>query len=1192
MRLAWWFALLSCLGLAPLRAQFSGRVTGAVVDASGGGVAGAQVDLVLTGGKKPLMTVKTSAEGLYHLIGVRAADYDIVVRSQGFVTTTVRDITIDAARETQVPLVKLQLAAVIQSVEVVAETQGVEISSSEVSGTISMEDIRNLPILGRDPLSVLQTQPGVIANGNSPTVINGLRTSYSDITLDGVNIQDNYIRDNALDYVPNRLLLGQVRQMTLVSSNGNAASFGGATETAFSTPSGTNQFHGEAYWYNRNNYFSANDWFNNQSDIARPFLNQNQLGGSAGGPILKDKLFFYSNYEAVRAHQQTPVTTVIPTATARAGIFEYRNSSGAIVQVPLLQNYQISIDPATQALLNQVPGPQFINTETPASVAGVNGNYLSPDGLNTGGYRFNMRDNEIRDNVTAKTDYNLSTAQALSLSILWNRDNSDRPDLENDFSVVPKAYNPTHATFTAASWRWTPAASLTNELRAGFNLTSGYFLTSQQFGSYYLTGLAFSDPVNEFLPQGRNTNTFSLSDDAAWQHGRHYVQFGFHGQDVRVRSYDDSGVVPNYGLAMGVGEPALTTRSLKGISLTDLANANALLATLGGYVDNYAQTVNVTSSTSGFVPGAPFVRHFLLNNYDLYAQDKFKAGRRLTLTLGLKWELPGTLNERDSLELQPVLQGSAVQTLLSDATLNFAGSSAGRPFYNRQWKDLAPNFGFAWDVFGDGKTALRGGYSISYVNDQEILAPEASLESNGGLQGYASNSGLTGRVSTNLPPIVLPTYQVPLTAADNYAVDPYSTLSLIDPNLKRPHVQQYSIGIQHDFRGTLVEARYVGNHGVGEYRAFDYNQVQITQNGFLADFQRAQSNGLLAQKALGSFNPNYNPIIAGSQPLTVFPQLATGVLSIPAYINLIQTGEPGELATQLQINGDNGKVNFYPNPNALSADLFTNYSSSSYNSLQLVARHRMKNGFSVEANYTYSKVLSDGDGDLQTRYQAFLDINNPKLERSRADFDLNHMIKAFGEYALPFGKGRLGYRPLNRVIGGWTVSSIMTWQSGAPFSILSGRGTLNSEARSYYNTATTSLTKAQLDQIVKFQMTGNGPMMVSSSAINPADGSGVAPDGSPAFSGQVFSNPTAGNLGVLQRRLFSGPWTFDIDMALLKTIAINEHQSLEFRADAFNALNHATFWVGDQNINSTTFGVISSMFYSPRIMQFGLHYRF
>src|ERR1051326_4197759 len=140
------------------------------------------------------------------------------------------------------------------------------------------------------------------------------------MTLDGINIQDNYIRDNALDYSPNKLRVSQVRQLTMINSNANAAASGGATETAFATPSGTDDFHGDGFWYNRNNYFAANDWFNNQSGIARPFLNQNQFGGSIGGPIKKDKLFFYGTYEAIRAHQQSPATNTILTANPRTGI--------------------------------------------------------------------------------------------------------------------------------------------------------------------------------------------------------------------------------------------------------------------------------------------------------------------------------------------------------------------------------------------------------------------------------------------------------------------------------------------------------------------------------------------------------------------------------------------------------------------------------------------------------------------------------------------------------------------------------------------------------------------------------------------------------------------------------------------------------------------------------------------------------
>src|SRR4051812_179814 len=482
MRLVCGVALLAVLGGFPVRAQFSGRVTGTVVDSSGAAVAGAEVELTVAGGRKAVLAVKTAGDGSYHLIGVRPSDYDLSVQAKGFVTATIRNLSVDAARETDVQQIRLQLATVSQSVDVVAESAGVETSSAEISGTISMADIRALPILDRDPLGVLQTQPGVVSNGNSNTVINGLRTSYSNVTMDGINIQDNYIRDNALDYTPNKLLLGQVRQMTLVSSNGNAASFGGATETAFSTPSGGNKPHGELFWDNRNNYFAANDWFNNQSGIAKPFLNQNQFGGSLGGPIRRDKLFFYFDYEAVRTHQQEPATTTILTQPARNGIFSYNDATGVAHSANLLALRGLTaVDPAIQPILALVPGPQFINSNTVG------------DGLNTGGYRFNERDNGIRDNITGKIDYNVSTRHALSGAYSWNRYNLDRPDGENDYSAIPKVFNPTHGKLLALSWRWTPSGRLTNEVRGGFNLTDGYFLSSEQFGNYVPSGFAFSN---------------------------------------------------------------------------------------------------------------------------------------------------------------------------------------------------------------------------------------------------------------------------------------------------------------------------------------------------------------------------------------------------------------------------------------------------------------------------------------------------------------------------------------------------------------------------------------------------------------------------------------------------------------------------------------------------------------------------
>jgi hypothetical protein len=412
-------------------------------------------------------------------------------------------------------------------------------------------------------------------------------------------------------------------------------------------------------------------------------------------------------------------------------------------------------------------------------------------------------------------------------------------------------------------------------------------------------------------------------------------------------------------------------------------------------------------------------------------------------------------------------------------------------------------------------------------------------------------------------------------------------------------VQQYSAGIEHEFKGTVLVARYVGNHTVGAYRAFDYNQVNVNAGGFLQDFLRAQSNGFLALKAnpARGFLPAFNAGIPGSQPLPVFAQLGSkGALTNGDVIFDIETGQAGELASFYQTNGlnPNNSVPFFPNPNALGADILTNFSSASYNALQLEARHRTQSHLSLQANYTWSKVLSDADGDAQTRFQNLLDINNPKLERSRANFDLTHMIKASGFYELPFGKGRMFHvNHLDRVLGGWTVGGDFTWQSGAPFSVLSGYGTLNraSSGRSYYNSADTNLQGSALFNAVSFRMTGNGPLIVPPAAIN-TDGSGTNGPEDPQYNGEIFFNPGAGTLGTLQKRMFSGPWTFGMDATLIKEVAITERHNVEFRMEAFNVLNHPTFYVGDQNVNTTNFGVISSTFFGSRIVQFGLKYKF
>jgi hypothetical protein len=1180
----------------PASAQVTGSITGSVRDQTGGAIPSATVSLMMPGGNEPLLTTITTSSGLYDLTGVWPGYYDLIVEAQGFGRHEIPGIKVDPAQATAIPAITLYIGSTTFKVEVVESIQNIQTTDSAVASTITNDQVRRLPSILRNPLTLIDTQAGVNPGAYlgddlfAPTVINGQRASFTSVTLDGININDNYIRNDFL-FTPNSIVLDQVSEFTLISSNPDATKGGGASHVVFVTPSGTNEYHGSGYFYNSHSALAANSWFNNRDGIERPSFNRNQIGGTFGGPVRRDSLYFYANYEAYRYPIDVSVNRTILTEDARRGIFTYEDLEGTVRKVDILEAAGVSPDPAMEELLNAVPGPEAINN---FRVGDSRESLLR----NTAGYAFLSHGHNNRDNVTARLDYKLSPANVFAFSFLWNRRNNTRSDLSNDYSTVPKVSQRDYTKLLSLAWRWNANASFTNELRGGFNLAPVTWSTSQVFGDRTITNMIYSNPVNTFRAEGRNTDTYDLMDNAVYIRGKHALKFGFQMQQIHVKKFNEGGffgsITPTYSLGIGLGNPGLSPEVLPGSSSTDRASADSLLATLAGYVTEYSQIFNVTSRTSGFVGDAPLLRHYTLNNYAFYMQDTWKFLSRLTLNLGLRFELPSVVNERDSLALLPVVENNdPIATLLSNSTLDFAGSSAGRPWYSADRNNLAPNVGLAWDITGDGKTALRVGYSISFVNDETIAAISNNVEYNEGLMAVSSDINLSGRVSENLPSIPTPVFMVPRTFEDNFLQNFYTAFGLPEPNLRTPYVQQWSVGIQRKVRDMVVEARYVGNHSTKLFRGYDVNPVVIRENGFLDDFNHALQNGILAREATGEFNPDYNPEIAGSQPLMIFPLLyGGGWLWHPVIRNLIESKQAGELAFQYHAGGFSYPSIFYQNPFSLASMIMANPSNSTYNALQIDVRRRVPSGLQFQANYAYGKVLSDANGILWYRWEMFRDPSNGNIDRARPRFDITHAIKGNFVYDITSWESqRFGSGLLKWLLAGWAISGKMTWHSGYPFSILSGRGTLLRSFRSGENTADSILNKEQLDSLLQFRMSGTGPYTVSSSAIG-SDGRGVASDNQQPFDGQVFYNPDAGKIGSLQQRWFSGPWNFGLDLALLKTIRIREEQSLEFRVESLNTPNHPNWLANDQNINAYNFGQITNTSNTPRRFQFSLHYRF
>jgi hypothetical protein len=608
------------------------------------------------------------------------------------------------------------------------------------------------------------------------------------------------------------------------------------------------------------------------------------------------------------------------------------------------------------------------------------------------------------------------------------------------------------------------------------------------------------------------------------------------------------------------------------------------------------------------------VRDLTLNTWSFYAKDSWRIRPNLTLNYGLKWEYWTPLKEDNDLSLTPVLKGKSAAAAVLDPTTTLDFVKGG--FYDKDMNNFGPTFGFAWDPWSNGKTSFRGGYTLTFVNEETITVGRNALTSgNAGLSSTVQLLNTFNFLAAGAPAIPTPTFKVPRTQADQMALSTTSAIFAIDQNLQVPYVHQLNLSVQRELPGDMaVEARWVGTLGHKLFRGIDLNQNKAPlDTAFMAEFALARQNLFSACGAVtGATCPNP----ASSMPIiTGFGFLTNSLITTP-----ISQNAPAALAdvyVQNLLTGPGGLTytRFLYNPAIYVSDVITNGSSLNYHALQIEARRRMKNGIFGQVNYTWSKGLSDTSGNNQQRFEPKLDNARNSLEKRVSDFNVDHAINGNIIFELPFGQGKKwanNNNILNYIVGGWQMGSIVHWQTGSPISILSGRGTFNRAGRSGLMTASSNLSRGQIQDLFGIFRCGEGGVTCPTGVrpgtmyfINPSvtssNGSAVNVDtlnntAATSFN-QVFFHPTAGQVGNLGINAFTGPSQFTWDFSMAKKTKITERFNLEFRSEFFNFTNHTNWFAGDQNVgtgSSGSFGRLGtgSQNVAERVIQFALKLNF
>ena len=1109
-------------------AQATASITGKATDTSGAAVPGAQVT-VTNVETKSSRSVTSEDDGSYRVLSLPVGNYEIEVAKQGFRTEKRTGVNLVVGQDAVIDF-SLEVGEVSQTVTVSAEIPVVNTTTADVSGLVSETTIKDLPLNGRSFDNLITLNSGS-ANLNALHPLAATGAGFGNLfAVSGRDPESNIYLLNGVKYVGAGLnsdlpggasgqLLGidGIREFNVLKEN-YSAEYGNRTgaQILAVTQGGSNAFHGTAFEFLRNDHLDARNYFDSPPSVIGggysriPRFERNNFGGAAGGPIQKDKTFIFGNYEGLRQRLGLSNKGIVPDANmlnsqlpcdavpASAGGCPTNNTGTfPLVNVPLatgIANYL--------ALWPKANGPEILSGGLPTGSAAY----------------FDSPTQAIREDfATVRLDHTISTSDTLTGVFTGDDGNKSTPDVLDTFLTDLRTRN----QVASISETHTFSPNLLNTVTFGYSRghfkigsnplinipASLTFIQGQPMGQITIgtatgTATAAISPIGLTATTNDTRNLYSVSDNVQLIRGKHQFAFGVWFNQVQ----DNENEIAAWGTASFGGNAAVP-------------------GTTGAYQF-------LTGQMTGW-QGAPQTTPLNWRTFEgaWYAEDTIKVRSNLTLTLGLRHEFSTIWHEAHGRAAEFILGTNGLVQTQPEISPNAVQVNNGILLFG-------PRVGIAWDVFGNGKTAVHAGFG-TYYDQLDTIGQFASV-----------NPPFNGN-------LILPAGKFPFAAivpgtTGGAQIGPVNMFS----TLKTPTTESYNLNIQQQLtRNMSLTAAFDGLSSYHRVAVGDYNTVPPLVCGAAVQPYAAVISSLLTNSA--------NTAGVTLNQLHCPASVPAGAYWYLWYNGGVGDNDPTLPNPHLNLNAGTSARR---NPALQSSRIANSFADAHYTAGYVELTQRFASGFSFKANYTYGRAFDDADSILVYNggTNNILNTENVAFDWGRTAFNVDQRFSFSGSYALPFGAGKAfagtASGVTNKIIGGWQLNTVIAAQTGFP-----------------------------IDPILGNNASGNGNTV--SAPDRPSwnrNFSGNAYPGTPSnwYNKSLFVNPIPGTYGNVGRYSLLGPGLTTVDLSLFKTTAINERLSTEFRAEAFNILNHTN--LGLPNPNITTGGVITTTATSSRQLQLAL----